>query len=553
MTSLPVYLPGFRIRSVLETPNQLWIHASACGKQARCPSCGLRSRRVHSYYTRKPRDLPALGRSIRLVLRVRRFRCRSTTCSQATFSERLPDLLPVRARRTERLTRALQHIGFALGGAAGARLAMHLGIPVSGATLLRIVLATPLPTADALRVFGVDDWAWCKGHQYGTILVDLEARRVLELLPDRTATTLTTWLAAHPSVQILTRDRSTEYAAGMHAGRPEACQIADRWHLLRNVSQMAERLHARLRHMFKDLPEEDRTQTRPFARSSGEEEQRRLNKTRRQRRKSLVRYLYAQGMSMRKIAQTLDLNRTTVARYVHDEAPTRRALRASILDPYLDYLKTRWQEGCTNAQQLWREIKAQGFPGSSRQVTRWVHARRTEPAPSTPRLYREVLLRHRPISSGVRSTILQGLTSPHKELNMRAVLLPDKRAFAHLLTMRQEDMTESEQRSLRYICQNAVVQQTYDLVQELIRMLRHEQPEGFVRWFEEARDSGIGTLSRFAHHLFRDKEAVIAAMLEPWSNGQVEGQINKLKMIKRQMYGRASFPLLRHRLVYHGT
>lgn len=439
-----------------------------------------------------------------------------------------------------RLTTALRHIGFALGGATGARLATRLAMPVSGATLLRIVISTPIAAPGTPKVMGVDDWAWRRGHRYGTILVDLETHRVLELLPDRTADTLATCLRAYPSAQVLARDRSVEYAAAMQAGRPEAMQIADRWHLLRNLGQMAERLHTPLRAHLKQLPPTRVASQRRFARSGGEEEERRLRRARREKRRELVLYLHARGLSLRQIARTLGVSRYLVSQYVHGEQPARRAQRASIIDPYLDYLEARWRAGCENAQQLWREIKAQGYPGSPRQVTRWARARRTKPAPSTPRIYR------------AHMALWSGSAERSAERSAR-VLLPDQRAFARLLTRKPETLTADEQGSLRYVCEDEMVRTAYDLVQELAAMLRREQPERFIEWFERARRCGIGTLSRFAHHLFRDKEAVIAAMREPWSNGQVEGQINKLKLVKRQMYGRAGLPLLRQRLRYPDT
>ncbi|GAB5518599.1 MAG: hypothetical protein RhofKO_08500 [Rhodothermales bacterium] len=340
-------------------------------------------------------------------------------------------------------------------------------MPVSGATLIRIILAIPKAATAAPTVVGVDDWAWRKGHHYGTLLVDLEKHRVLDLLPDRTAATLATWLKARPSIQVLTRDRSTEYAAGMHAGVPGALQVANRWHLLRNVSQMTERLHAHLEHRAEPSPISARTpdaSERPrFARSSGEERQRRQRQHRRERRRQLVHYLHHKGLSMRKIARTLGISRTTVARYVHDEAPKSRKRRRSMLDPYLAYLKTRWRQGCQNAHALWREIKERGYPGSPRQVIRWARARRTTPAPSTPQKYREqmVLYEHDDLPGNDDLTNEQVGQAPCRA----GVLLPERRAFAKLLTSKPDTLADEELARLKYVCQDSLVEKAYGLVQ----------------------------------------------------------------------------------------
>ena len=222
------------------------VQGTAC-----CPACGQPARREHSRYRRQPSDLPCVGRKLRLQINVRRFFCDNPDCERRTFAERLPGVVKAFARRTERLAELQRQIGLALGGEAGSRHAQQLSVPVSPDTLLRLVSRDQEPTAPTPRVLGIDDWAWRKRQRYGTILVDLERRCVVDILPDRSADTVAAWLQAHPGVEIISRDRGGIYADGARRGAPDAIQVADRFHLLLNLRETLERLMIR-RHA--DLP-----------------------------------------------------------------------------------------------------------------------------------------------------------------------------------------------------------------------------------------------------------------------------------------------------------
>lgn len=244
---MPFVLPGFAVDEVQECNGVIEIRAHSTSSAAICPACGQRSQHVHSYYQRSPADLPISKWRVRLRLTVKRYRCRVATCPKATFAEALPDLVARNAQRTDRLTIGLGAVAFAVGGQAGNRLADKLNMPTSGDTLLRIIRATPLPAAEEPGVLGVDDWAQRRGRVYGTMWVDLERHRVIDLLDDRTAQTLAEWLKSHTQIAVVTRDRSTEYTRGIALGAPQAQQVADRWHLLVNLREALQRLLDRLR------------------------------------------------------------------------------------------------------------------------------------------------------------------------------------------------------------------------------------------------------------------------------------------------------------------
>lgn len=551
LAKLLLPMASLRLDDVAMSERTVMVTVASTSQQAECPSCGQVCHRGHSQYTRTLRDLPVSGQCVQLRLQVRRFFCDNPLCVRKTFTERLPDFAPKSARRTKRLAELQTVIGRALGGEAGARLVRHLAMPTSPDTLLRITRWQPPQAAATPRVLGIDDWAWKKGRQYGTILVDLERHRPVELLPDRTAETLAAWLHAHPGVEIISRDRSGAYAQGATQGAPKAVQVADRWHLLTNLREAIQRLLDRHHRSLPVLRPEPATAGQPApapsivapetpalappaAAQPPHTQAARLHQERRARR--LERFnqvvtLRQRGVSIRAIAQQVGVARATVYRYLAaDSFPelAKRQPAPSILDPWAPYLRQRWDAGCHNGSRLWREIQAQGYRGSRGPLSDWVAARRKTLPPPT-------------------ATAEAG--SPHAPAPVTGRRLSARQA-AWLVVKPPHALTGAEEEALTTMCQaQADIEQAYTLAQSFGQMVRERQCQVFDSWIASAQATEIDELKSFAAHLRRDKRAVVAALALPWSNGQVEGQVNRLKLIKRTMYGRASFDLLRQRVL----
>lgn len=226
------------------TDDGITIAAQSHTASAICPDCACASTRVHSHYTRHLADVPLGRRTVQLIVQVRRFFCTRWSCARKTFAEALPELTERYARRTLHLKEVLIQLALALGGEAGARLAIPLKLPCSADILLRCVRRVPLEPIGMPRVIGLDEWAWRKGHHYGSIICDLEQHRPLDLLPNRNVATVAAWLKQYPSIEVISRDRSGGFAEAAKQGAPQAVQVADKWHVLKNLSEALEGLLA---------------------------------------------------------------------------------------------------------------------------------------------------------------------------------------------------------------------------------------------------------------------------------------------------------------------
>jgi transposase len=528
-----------------DTTAQITLRVQSTQTRAPCPLCATPARRIHSDYGRTLADLPWAQYRVCLQLRVRKWFCRNRACRRRIFTERLPTIAAPWARRTLRLAQRLLALGRALGGKAGVQLGHAWDVVVSRNTLLRGLRRQPTLSFPTPTVLGVDDFALRKRHTYGTILVDLERRQPVELLPDRTAETVAQWLREHPGVEVIARDRASTYAEGARQGAPNATQVADRFHLLQNLAEALEpvftthdralqAVNAAMRQQPVPLPDGTVAVAVPPPPTPPAEEARAAQRAvRRQARYNEAWALHRQGWSTAAIAAQVGCSRRTIERYL--QMPTwpvpqhRRHYGRSILNPYQAYILERWNAGCHTAIQLFQEIQPRGYTGSYRRVTAYVS--RIRQAQGIP-----------PRRQGRRQRL------PVVAEPVAPPLTPRRATW--LVLRRAEHRTAAEAQQLAQLhAQSAEVAEAMDLAQDFTALVRQRQPERLDPWLTRATASTLEAFQRFARGLQEDYQAVKAGVTLPWSTSPVEGHINRLKMLKRQMFGRARLDLLSRRFL----
>lgn len=524
---------------------------------AACPLCGVGSHRVHSRYSRSVRDLPWAGVQMILRIHVRRFFCENSDCGRSVFAEQLPELAARRARQTPRLNDTLVEVGLECGGEPGRRLCSKLGISTSGDTILRRLRALPSGGEDhAGNVIGVDDFAFRRGQRYGTIIVDHESGGVIDLLPDRTAASLETWLANRPvAPTVVTRDRSGVYAKAITTAVPDAVQVADRWHLLANCREALVRLldrhhgpitealaavqleatppgvaEAALTPPTLEIPT-------PVPAPAPPSKSRQHSIDRREGR--VARYeevlkLHQGGTSNRDIARQMKMSRTQVGKLLNADGFPERAAKRQYrqVDRFVDQLRVRWDEGIRNAQELTKHIATLGYTGGPDMVRRAVASWRTDAE-------RLKLSGSKPLP---RSPIPLKLQRPGSN-RLSWLLLKDD-----IISDTGEKALIEE---LRKNCEPIRV--ASDLARSFGDAVRKHDICGLTAWVGEALQTIIcKEVKGFAKGLLRNWSEVRAAIKLPWSNGRTEGHVQRVKLIKRKMYGRAKLDLLRIRVLASG-
>ena len=512
---------------------------------ASCPACGQEAWRVHSRYTRKLAEEPVFGHRVRLRMAVRRFLCPEPQCPRRIFVEPLDGFAARYARTTTRLARTHLEIGLALGGEAGARLAEKLAVPTSPDTLLRRVKRAETRSSQLPRFVGIDDWAWRKGQRYGTIVVDLETNEVIDLLPDRDASTVKVWLAAHPGVELVSRDRASSYSQAATEAASQAQQVADRWHLLKNVREAIERLLDRHLPIITEAlkpadPDPGRTEAPrdevpspavvpvPEERPSVSPRKAAAQAKRRRRveRFRQVQELHRQGTPIRQIARDLAMTRKSVRRFLgHEKCPESapRRQRRSVMDAHREWIDSQIAEGRINAAELHRELAARGVRLSYATFRRSLTNRLGRAGQRRPRVNAAKPTPNRPPSP--------------RQLSFDWVRRPEKRTV------------EARARLEKIRAASPDLTTALDLADEFKSLIRKQSSGTLQGWLTQAEASPCPEIRHFAEGIRRDESAVNAAITLPWSNGPVEGHVNRLKMIKRQMYGRAGFALLKARVV----
>lgn len=476
-----------------------------------CPDCGRLSHRVQSRYIRRPLDLPLGGCRAVLAIMARRFWCDTAVCRRRIFCEQFDHGVLTRyARRTQRLETIVHHLGLALGGRPGAAFATRLMMPVSKDTLLRAVRRRAVDQTDELHVIGIDDFAFRRGQSYGTIICDLERRKPVTLLPDRALETSRTWLAKRPSISIVARDRGGGYGEAIAKGLPEAQQVADRWHLMENSNRA-----------FLDAVSKSMRQIRQSVGSNNiapklltyAEKLQYEGYQRRQETNEAILKLANIGTSIRQIVRQTGHSRKLVRDVLRGQRLDVFRTRPSSLDSWLPWLNSRWESGARNALALWREMRAEGFVGQSGVVSQWAQRRR---------------LAAKANQSGFART-------------------PSAKVIARLMTSAWDGLAKSKAILVAVIEANVPeLVAARKAIGDFQSMIRSKSAAKLDDWLAIAKGSLIGS---FANGVEKDQAAVSNAIVSPWSNGQTEGQITRLKLIKRQMYGRAKLDLLQARLV----
>ena len=502
------------------------FHIRTIAEMAVCPDCACCTDRVHSRYQRTLQDLPWQGNAVRFLFTVRRFFCGNATCKRKIFAEAPANVARRYGRKTSRLDDLLLQLVWKVGGESAAAIARLIGLLLSpDAALYRFKQSASQNTLkESPEVLGIDDFAFRKGHTYGTILIDLTTRTPVDLLPDREKATVEKWLKEHPGAKTVSRDRSVTYADAIRAGAPEAVHVADRFHLLKNMMEVLEKQVSKESKAIADtlLPTTaSRDDTGPVPPSKRQQERKERTREKRLELWQKAHGLLDQGYAKKEIARQMGVDIHTVRNYLRSadfpERPPRYSPDKGPLTPYKKYLERRWQEGCQNALELFREVKAQGFPGGATAVRDFVRPLRD---PNSP----PAVLRER-----------------------RAI--PSPRSLAWLLVS-PNDLSPKKQELLDKLCSAVpALSLGRDLVVAFKSIMCRRAAGELDAWLERAKESGLVGFSSFARGIRADYAAVIASFSMEWSNGPTEGHVNRLKFIKRQGYGSAGFDLLKRRVL----
>lgn len=514
-----------------KTDTKLSMLFSSIQKCNPCPLCGKNSDRIHSHYYRRLADLPISGKIVHFKLRSRKFFCSNQTCTRSIFTERFAVEIKPYARRLDRCKELLRMVGLEVGGNKGALICRIVGNPVSSSTILRLIQELEVEeAAPTSGVIGVDDWAYKKGRNYGTIIVDLERREVIDILPDREAETLKLWLLKHPEVHTVSRDRASAYSKGIKEGTEGAIEVADRYHLQVNLRDAFKKVLHKHSSALKEtfigfsrprdkeyLLEEEKNLSKPPPKSTSNSE--------RQLKFEKAKELHQQGCGVKTIAKMLQAGPRTIRKYIqHEEFPQRQApaTKRSLTNfhDFREYLLKFY--GKQDYQTLHAHICDKGFNGGYTQFCTNMN-RYIKPASDSASLPKLA-----PIKTWSTSKISFMIFQP------------------------EDLLRKTDQAFLKFLCKEVPeIKAAAEMAVEFKNLFKNKEDGSLQSWLSGALQAE-SELRSFARGIKHDYNAINQAVISTISNGQVEGQVNKLKTIKRMMYGRASFPLLK-KMVLHGS
>lgn len=502
------------------------IDAFSCQSGSKCPLCNKKSDRVHSRYERSLADLPISGSTVKVKLLSRKYFCDNTDCPRIIFTERfIQGILPY-GRRLTRAIALISKMALELGGNKGANISRFAGVPASPSTIIRIL--KKLDTEEHFTtsgIIGIDDYAFKKGRSYGTIIVDLQTRQVIDLLPDREAGTLAKWMNEHTEVQVVSRDRYGPYALGAANGAPQALQVADRFHLIKNLGEATNRMFQTKGKILKEVydqyhnittlsPETEQTKKTPTVLNTNEQGD--LLNPAKVYNFNQVKALQLSGMSCRAIARSLKICRKTITKYMNiDSLYLRKGYSSTNFDSFTSMLLDQNNRG-KPYKALYQIIRDVGFTGAYSNFCKRMNG-----------LYEANNINKKGVAPKVAPT---RTWSANK--------------LSYLLYLDHDDLNMEDKRIMELLLDKCPeIRQVETLVKQFKNLFKKKEPESLNRWIMEAQ--GVSPLKNFAKNLLRDYDAVNNAVVTEYSNGQVEGQVNRLKTIKRMMYGRAGFDLLR--------
>jgi transposase len=507
---------------------------------APCSGCRRRSARVHARYQRQLADQPLGGRRVRIIVWVRRFKCVNPRCTQSTFSEQISGLTKPFARRTPPLTDALIDIALALAGRPGSRLAAKLAMPCSRDVLIKLIRAQPLPEVGQVEVLGVDDFAIRRRHSYNTILIDMDTHRPVDVLPDREADTLAAWLREHPEIRIVCRDRAGAYANGIADGAPDAIQVADRFHLWKNLCEAAEKTVSTHHRCLQPDPVPAEPEPEPAEvpgpalepaepQTASAPAERRIV-TRPRERFAAVQALVAAGRSRSAISRELNLDIQTVRRFANaatiEELLAKCENRSSKIDPYAATVHKLWNASLTDGAQITAHIRELGYTGSDQTVRRYL---RTFRLPGTSRSHPD----------------------PHRRKQAPAAPpIPKPRKISKALLTHPDHLSDDDALMLKNVtAQCAHLDRLHQHVRTFAKIMAQRHGHELHSWLEQVEDDELPELRSFAIGVRRDLDAVINGLTLEHSSGAVEGNVTRIKRLKRDGYGRAKFDLLRAQIL----
>lgn len=542
-----IFLPRFRIDKIEHNNTSINIFASIKSKRSQCPGCGSFSTSVHDSYTRKLADLSAFQNSTTILLRTRKFKCKDSTCDRKVFSEQTPHTMRY-SRRTARASSLLDTLSIELTGKLGSLLSKQLMLSVSTSTVTRIAMKQKLPEIIQPMVLGVDDWAFRKGVSYGTILIDMETSRPIELLASRESADLKEWLKKYPNVKIVTRDRASSYSSAINEVCPDAIQVADRFHLLMNLSDALDiyfkSVQPGIKLLIKNKTEEIIKMSASGKLSEDKEdldsasiaatpEIEPINTDQRIDTFNKVKELQAEGISARRISKVVGISRNTVRSYILQESLSpRNSSRATNIASFTKLILVRLNTTGYKIKDIIDEILLLGFDGGRTQAYSNINTLKSEckiNIPSFTEIQQSTIPFIKPLSSRKLAKYI--------EVCIKDITDPDERNYMETLLDNTPELR---------------------IVRKLVKIFKTMIKRGsgnIRRWIDFIKRSKrkLSGLKTFANGLLYDIKAVENGIRLPWSNGAVEGHVNRIKSIKRQMYGRAGFELLRRKVILSQT